>query len=225
MRAVLRLVVVALCAALGMALCGAMLDLPEQAVTLPAEVGKHLGASGVSHRVTAVLLNFRGYDTLLEIAVLLLALFGVLAVGVIEPLRGKRKPGALEPMLGSLASMLAPLVVLAAAYLLWAGSHQAGGAFQAGAVLAAGAVLLFLAGLLAPWPDPGAGLRFALAAGLLLFLLVAALTLGHARLLDYPARAAAALIVAIETGLSITLALILSGLFLWLPDEYEEAEP
>ncbi len=39
-----------------------------------------MAASGVEHPVTAVLLNFRGYDTLLEIAVLLLALLVMLAV-------------------------------------------------------------------------------------------------------------------------------------------------
>ena len=39
-----------------------------------APVAAHLAESGVTHPVTAVLLNYRGYDTLLEIAVLLLAL-------------------------------------------------------------------------------------------------------------------------------------------------------
>jgi multisubunit Na+/H+ antiporter MnhB subunit len=38
--------------------------------------------------VTAVLLNFRGYDTLLEIAVLTVALVGVWALG---PRRASRK--------------------------------------------------------------------------------------------------------------------------------------
>ena len=47
---------------------------------LPEAVAAHMAESGVEHPVTAVLLNFRGYDTLLEVAVLLLALLGVLTV-------------------------------------------------------------------------------------------------------------------------------------------------
>ena len=37
--------------------------------------------SGVRNPVTAVLLNFRGYDTLLEMGVLLVALLGVWSLG------------------------------------------------------------------------------------------------------------------------------------------------
>jgi hypothetical protein len=44
---------------------------------------RHLPDSGVSNPVTAVLLNFRAYDTLLEIGVVLLALWGLKAVGAI----------------------------------------------------------------------------------------------------------------------------------------------
>ena len=38
---------------------------------------RNLAASGVESNVTAVLLNFRGYDTYLEITVLLAALLGI----------------------------------------------------------------------------------------------------------------------------------------------------
>ena len=44
---------------------------------VPALIAGALDVSGVSHPVTAVLLNFRGYDTLLELVVLLIALAGV----------------------------------------------------------------------------------------------------------------------------------------------------
>lgn len=224
MNIFLRSIVVALCTALGLALGWAMLLLPQPSGTLVTQVEEQLAATGVANPVTAVLLNFRGYDTLLEIAVLQLALYGVLAVATTEPVAGRRAPAAPQPVLRSLAGMLAPLIVLVAAYLLWAGAHHAGGAFQASAVLASGAVLLFLAGLLPPWPDPGPVPRFALVAGFLLFLLVAAYPLSHAQMLRYPPHLAAALITALETGLTVSVALILSGLFLWLPDEHEEAE-
>ncbi len=48
---------------------------------LEALVAEHLDASGTRNPVTAVLLNFRGYDTLLELGVLLLALLGVWSLG------------------------------------------------------------------------------------------------------------------------------------------------
>ncbi|HBH35695.1 MAG TPA: hypothetical protein DDW45_04780, partial [Gammaproteobacteria bacterium] len=55
----------------------ALLSLPEQAVGLSEQVRVNMEMSGVQNPVTAVLLNFRGYDTLLEMAVLLAALLGV----------------------------------------------------------------------------------------------------------------------------------------------------
>lgn len=48
---------------------------------LAQEVTANLAESGVSNPVTAVLLNFRAYDTLLELAVLLAAALGILALG------------------------------------------------------------------------------------------------------------------------------------------------
>ena len=40
------------------------------------QIDAAMAQSGVDHPVTAVLLNFRAWDTLLELAVLLLALLG-----------------------------------------------------------------------------------------------------------------------------------------------------
>ena len=50
-----------------------VLSLPDQAQGLQGTVADQLEKSGVSNPVTAVLLNYRAYDTLLEMAVLLLA--------------------------------------------------------------------------------------------------------------------------------------------------------
>ena len=195
------------------ALIAALLDLPPAAIHLPSLVDAKLPASGVAHPVTAVLLNFRGYDTLLEIGVLLLALLVVLALG-----RGDdadTTPAA-DPVLQNLARIAAPLMVLVAVYLLWAGGHRPGGAFQAGAVLAAAAVLLHLAGLLPAWRSPGALLRGGLAAGFIVFLAVAAALLAQGALLQYPPATAGALILLIESALTFSLGLILAGLFLFL---------
>lgn len=206
-------------------LAGTLLALPEPSVRLAPEVAKNLDASGVTHPVTAVLLNFRGYDTLLEIAVLLLALLAILAVSGGER-RTQHSIAALPPpLLQSLARIVVPLMVLVSGYLLWAGSHQPGGAFQAAAVLAAAGILLYLARLIPAWASPGLALRIALVAGLLVFIAIAALPLLYGgALLEYPQAWAGALILAIEAGLTFSLSLILAGQFLWLPNEDEEAE-
>lgn len=223
MKKLVRMLVLASIVMLGLALAWSILQLPPPSVRLAEHVGTRLDASGVTHAVTAVLLNFRGYDTLLEIAVLLLALLGVL-VAAGEPSSGQRMNGSPQPILQSMARILVPLMVLIAGYLLWAGSHRPGGAFQAGAVLAAAGVLLHLAGLMPAWDDPGRLLRAGLTEGFLLFLSVATLPLLQGAMLQYPPRWAGALILAIEAGLTLSLALMLVGLFLWLPNENEEAK-
>lgn len=213
MRIALNALAVLLCVALALALGWTMLTLPEQTLRLPVEVTASLDASGVQHPVTAVLLNFRGYDTLLEVAVLLLALLGVFALA--HPATGQaHQPAPAHPVLQTLARLLAPLMVLVAGYLLWAGAHAPGGAFQAGAVLAAGGVLLRLAGVLPAWAKPGRLLRGGLALGLLVFLTVAAAALAQGRLLQYPPAIAGQLILLIEAGLTLSIGLILAGLYL-----------
>ncbi|MDP3842289.1 MAG: Na(+)/H(+) antiporter subunit B [Oxalobacteraceae bacterium] len=224
MKMLLRLLVLIAAALLGLALAWAMLQLPPPAVRLAQQVDAQMHASGVTHPVTAVLLNFRGYDTLLEIAVLLLALLGVLAAAAGAPSSVRPLGGAPQPLLQALVRLLAPLMVLVAGYLLWAGSHRAGGAFQAGAVLAGSGVLLHLAGLMPDWADPPRLLRTGLAAGFLIFLSVATLLLWQGALLQYPPRWAGALILAIEAGLTLSIALVLAGLFLWLPSEIDGAQ-
>ena len=170
----------------------------------------------MAHPVTAVLLNFRGYDTLLEVAVLLLALLGILAIADEEEKAPPVAPG--EPVLQTLARLAVPLMILTAGYLLWAGAHRPGGAFQAGAVLAAAAVLLKLARLLPAWTRPGLLLRVGLAGGFFIFLAVAVALLAEGKLLQYPPSWAGSLILLIEAGLTLSLGLILAGLFLLLAD-------
>lgn len=220
MTVLIRTLVVLACMALAAALAVAVIDLPPPAAPLRDLVMRDLDRSGVRHPVTAVLLNFRAYDTLLEIAVLLLAGLGVLAGG------GVRLPGvqlsSRQGMLAGLTRWLAPAIVLAAVYVLWSGAHAPGGAFQAAALLGAGGVLLSLAGMGGTWADPAAALRIALAAGFLVFMAVAALGLANGGLLAYPAGSAGALILLIEAALTVSLALLLTGLFLWQPNQTQE---
>lgn len=211
-----RLMIGSVALAFAALLIGALLEPLPGSVDLRVRVADNMTASGVEHPVTAVLLNFRGYDTLLEIAVLLLALIVILAVGI-DP--ASDRPRAVNPILQTLARLAAPLMVVVAVYLLWAGAFRPGGAFQAGAVLAAAAVLLHLTGLLPSWRAPSLKLRWGLTAGFLIFLAVATGLSYQGALLQYLPAQAGMLILLIEAGLTISLALILAGLFLFLSRE------
>ena len=105
-------------------------------------VAERLDMSGVTNPVTAVLLNFRAWDTLLEIAVLFAALLLVSLLG------GRRIiPAPLGEMVLPFARIVTPVAILIAGHLLWQGASAPGGAFQAGAILAGAMLALVLAGL------------------------------------------------------------------------------
>ncbi len=179
-------------------------------VRLAGAVAEQLPRSGVTNPVTAVLLNFRAYDTLLELAVLLAALLGINALGA-----GRPAYGPAPALLSGLAGWLVPLLLLTGAYLLWAGAHAPGGAFQAGALVAAAGVLLRLAGVRAAGLPAGLPLRLAAAGGVGLFLAVGlAVTLAGNAFLQYPAAAAGLLILLIESAAVTAIAAALVIAFL-----------
>lgn len=197
-----------LCAALGFALVAAAWSLAPAAQPLPALVAGELGASGVRHPVTAVLLNFRAYDTALEIAVLLAAWLATrsFASGATRA----AEPSA-PPLLAALLRAAAPAIVVFGVYLLWRGEHAPGGAFHAGAMLAAGAVLASLCGVRTPLGRASVPLA---AAGLAAFLAVGLATLAaRGALLDYPPAWAGTLIFAIEAAATASIAVALALLF------------
>ena len=213
-----RALVAALALGLSALLVWTIAELPAPSGEVPALVAAHLGATGVAHPVTAVLLNFRGYDTLLEIGVLLLAVLGVLAVRLTAADTGGPQPAPANPVLRALANLLVPLMVLVAGYLLWAGAHRPGGAFQAGAVLAAAGVLLRLSGRLPALLPPRLWLRAGLLVGFAVFLAVTlGVTVAGFALLQYPAGLAGALILLIEAALTVSIGLILLSLFVGAP--------
>lgn len=184
---------------------------PRPLPGLADEVAAHLTQSGMVNPVTAVLLDFRGYDTLLEVMVLFLA------VAAVWSLTRAPSPPPLpdtSPVQTAAVRLLAPLICLVAAYFVWQGGHLAGGAFQGGAVLAAAGVLLFVSDL--PWLQgmSSVPLRMGLTVGPLVFLGtgVSCLLRGDA-LLDYPAGSTGALLILIEAACGISIGLTLAALF------------
>jgi multisubunit Na+/H+ antiporter MnhB subunit len=201
----------------------AVYGLPREAAGLADAVQEQIAVSGASNPVTSVLLNFRAYDTLLEIGVLLLAIVGVWSLAHAdtgetsnpEPKTQNQKLAAVPLQQSALVNLLAPVMLVTAGYLLWIGATAPGGAFQAGAVLGGAGVLLLLsrprwAAMRDRW-----WLRLGLALGLAVFLAVGLLMLWPGRrLLEYPVDWAGALILLIETAATISIGLTLALLFL-----------
>jgi multisubunit Na+/H+ antiporter MnhB subunit len=199
--------------ALAVALGWAVWSLPPETIGLRDQVQAKLAESGASNPVTAVIINFRGYDTLLEMGVLLLAVLGVWASGPSTPL-SLQSEAVHKPVLTALVRQLTPLLVLVAIYLLWAGGHAPGGAFQGGAVLGAAGVLLLMSDISFINLRPGWPLRIVLLLGLALFLLVATgVMLAGGHLLEYPPAWAAALILLIEGASTLSIGCMLVLLF------------
>ena len=204
-------VLVGLSALLFVGLGGALLSLPTEAPGMSAPVAENLSTSGVSNPVTAVLLNFRAYDTLLEKAVLLLAVVAAWSLSM-APREPVSSPGR---VLDVFVRLLVPLMIVVASYLLWVGAHAPGGAFQAGAVLAAVAVLLLLSGKSLPARWQGWPLRALLTLGLGVFIAVGAAVMffGY-RFLEYPPDQAGNLILLIEVVATVSIAVALATLFM-----------
>lgn len=205
-----------LAAALIVALGWLALDLPTEPGTAGELAWQRLPEVGVSNPVTGVLLAFRAYDTLMEMAVLLAAWLGARAVAT------ELRPGALPgpahaevPLVGALLSLVVPICLLVAVYLLQAGGSAPGGAFQGGAVLAAGGVLLCLTGRLEAADRASLTERLGLILGLTVFSAVGLTML----LLGEPMLAMPGVwaIYLVETALLLSIALTLVLLFAAAP--------
>ncbi len=196
-----------LTALLGIILC----TIPGTIPGLADAVASLQEQSGVESPVTAVLLNFRGYDTLLEVMVLLLAVIGVWSLTKAPVSRQK---SAISPVQMGVVRLLVPVLCLVAAYLVWQGSHLAGGAFQGGAILGAAGVLLLVSELDWPRAVPAFILRIGLVLGPLVFAGTALYCLFFTGdLLAYPGGMAGWLILLIETACAISIGLTLALLF------------
>lgn len=213
-RRALPIATAGLCLGFVAILAGAVLLHPEPSPRLAEALEKAMPQSGVSHEVTAVLLNFRGYDTFLEISVL--AVTALIGLSLKPDAHAAPPPlhQLADPVLNALVVWLVPVMLMVAVYLFWAGSKQPGGAFQAGAVLAASGVLLRLSGFTLPLAGPGPALRLALAAGFVAFLLagISGPLLGLP-LFSYRPGDAGAIIMAVEAFLTLSIGITLLSLF------------
>jgi multisubunit Na+/H+ antiporter MnhB subunit len=210
------------CAGVAVALGAAILWLPDPAPTLAPQVAAAMPTTGLGNAVTGVLMSFRALDTLLEAAVVVLA---VIAVWALAPdggwggVPGPRQPVVAHGPLSLLARILPPLGIVVAAHILWVGADAPGGKFQAAAILAAMWLLPWLAGLATPPRIAARWLRLAVAAGPALFIAIGlGGTVLEGAFLAYPPGWAKPLIKLVEIVLTGSIAVALALLVMGPPE-------
>lgn len=121
----------------------------DPGTTGSAYIERSVPELGAENVVTAIVVTWRGLDTLGEVSVLFLAAAGIaLLLRVLGPApeeAGKRTLRDSSEILRTGADMLAPAVVFFGCYIFMGGHITPGGGFQGGAVIASAVLLLLLA--------------------------------------------------------------------------------
>ncbi len=187
----IRDLVVALWSGIGMsALTWALLTRPYESIA-GYFVEKSVSGGGGRNVVNVILVDFRGFDTLGEITVLVLAGLAIhamlknlqLGAQANDELSGAWSQDAHPILLSVLVRLVLPMTLLVAVFLLLRGHNLPGGGFIAGLVTAIALILLYLANGVA-WAQkrfPG-NLQILMGVGLL----IASLTGLASLLLGYP---------------------------------------
>jgi multisubunit Na+/H+ antiporter MnhB subunit len=200
-----------------------MLPDPPPSLAPQAAAATDSAGAGLGNPITAVLMSYRSFDTMLEKIVLILAVVGVWSVGADKawggspaPLR-QSKPYA--PMV-FLAQMLAPVGVLIGIHIFWTGADAPGGAFQGGALLAAMWMVIMMARLAEPPRIDAQWLRLALVAGPAVFLITGlAGEVMAGSFFAYPHGLAKPIILSIEAFMLLSIATALPMLVAGPPSE------
>jgi multicomponent Na+:H+ antiporter subunit B len=186
------------------------------------EGGEEAGAENI---VTAIILNYRGYDTSGEVTVIFTALVAVAAVLAVASL--DRRPAyavsdiPVSPVISFVIRLLAPFILMFSTYMILFGHSTPGGGFQGGAILGALAILARLVleseRPLALFPERP--LRVLQGSAVLAFVLVGlAGTLFVGEFLAFPAQESLAWLrtvefVFLEAGIGLGGAVIIASIF------------
>lgn len=122
---------------------------PASTHVSPRYIEDAASETGAANMVTAVLADYRGYDTLGETAVIFAAGLGCLAILAAAGGRPDLPaPGMSDPfgsiMLDTVARILVPVVLLFAVYVLVHGHVSPGGGFQGGVLFGSGLIMMRL---------------------------------------------------------------------------------
>jgi len=220
-----RLLTGVLAALVAGALGAVILMLPDPPPSLAPEAAAAAdgAGAGLGNPITAVLMSYRSFDTMLEKMVLILAVVGVWSVGTDKAWGGApapfRRPKPYAPMV-FLAQMLAPVGVLIGIQIFWTGANAPGGAFQGGALLAAMWMVTMMARLAEPPRIDTQRLRLALVAGPAVFLIIGlAGKVVAGSFFAYPPALAKPIILFIEAFMLLSIAAALPMLVAGPPSE------
>jgi len=117
-------------------------NIPTKIQTAGDELLKLNSSEGVANAVTSVVVYFRGFDTLGEIAVLFIASLGI---GLMLESNSKcdiKAEGNF--MLQTASKLLFPIIMLFGIYVMIYGHLSPGGGFQGGVIIASGILLLLI---------------------------------------------------------------------------------
>ena len=210
-----------LCGLSVLALCTllvtALISTKRHSEGLQQAVSSMLNKRGVENPVTAVLLNFRSYDTLLEIAVLLIVAIVMLPQATMSKshsLIQVQQSANAGLIMSSLLRFLTPTLIIMGGYMLWTGAYSPGGAFQAGALIAGAGILIFT-NVQYQVNMQSFAFRVLLSIGLCIFILSGfAVALQTGQFLEYPVKYASSIILFIETAATVSIATTLLLLYL-----------
>lgn len=224
----LKAVAGALAALVAGALGAAILMLPDEPPSLAPDAAAAASGpgAGLGNPITAVLISYRSFDTMLEKIVLILAVVAVWSIGTDRawgnapaPLRQVRP----YPAMVLLAQGLVPIGALVGIHIFWVGADAPGGAFQGGALLAAMWMMAMMAHLAEPPRIDARWLRLALVAGPAVFLIIGLAGIFMAgSFFAYPPSLAKPIILFIETFMVLSIAAALPMLVAGPPDERPE---
>jgi multicomponent Na+:H+ antiporter subunit B len=152
-----RLTLILLLAGIGAIFAGLIVDyLPDEELNRTARyyaehTAQDLGAANI---VTAIIVTYRGLDTLGEVTVLFLTA-AIVGLVLARERHAQSQPRRELPLPGELlitgSRLLLPLILLFGAYVFTHGHLTPGGGFQGGAILASGMLLMLLSHPLRPF--------------------------------------------------------------------------
>jgi hypothetical protein len=193
----------------------AVFFMPDSTIDIGGLVQTQLSDANLTYPLTALLINFRGYDTLLCLTILLFALVGI---WIVYPLENQERNSSSPPFEkekeAQLPYWILWLLVLTVGYILW-GAYQS--PFQAGAVLAGIGLLFLFKNKIPPsfsfskeGMPSSVMVRLLVSIGLLVFmsLALAIVIIEGQNLLSYPKQWANSLILVIEISLIVTIGVI-----------------
>ncbi len=117
-------------------------NIPKKIHTAGDELLKLNADEGVANAVTTVVVYFRGFDTLGEIAVLFIASLGI-GLMLNESSKSDLKVES-NFMLQTASKLLFPVIMLFGIYVMVYGHLSPGGGFQGGVIIASGVLLLLI---------------------------------------------------------------------------------